>query len=56
MLVHVTEATGEKFIMLIDEWDALFREAKDDTQLQKEYIAFLRSLFKSCLTDIPSIA
>lgn len=51
-LVHITEATGEKFIMIIDEWDALFREAKDDTQLQKEYIIFLRSLFKSSWTDL----
>lgn len=37
-LVHVTEATGEKFIMIIDEWDALFRKAKDNVKLQKEYI------------------
>ena len=51
-LVHVAETTGEKFIMIIDEWDALFREAKEDVQLQKEYIVFLRSLFKSSWTDI----
>ena len=52
MLVHVTEVAGEKFIMIIDEWDALFREAKEDVQLQREYIVFLRSLFKSSWTDI----
>lgn len=51
-LVHITEATGEKFIMIIDEWDALFREAKDNVKLQKEYIDLLRSLFKSSWTDI----
>lgn len=51
-LVHITEATGEKFIMIIDEWDALFREAKDDVKLQREYIDFLRGLFKSSWTDI----
>lgn len=51
-LVHVTETTGEKFIMIIDEWDALFREAKDDVKIQREYIDFLRSLFKSSWTDI----
>lgn len=50
-LFHVTEATGNKFIMIIDEWDALFREAKDDAKLQKEYIDLLRSLFKSSWTD-----
>lgn len=52
MLFHITETTGNKFIMIIDEWDALFREAKDDTKLQKEYIDFLRGLFKSSWTDV----
>lgn len=51
-LVDITEATNEKFIMIIDEWDALFREAKEDTKIQKEYIDFLRGLFKSSWTDI----
>lgn len=51
-LIHITEATNEKFIMIIDEWDALFREAKEDTKIQKEYIDFLRGLFKSSWTDI----
>ena len=50
-LVNVADATGEKFIMVIDEWDALFREAKNDTKLQREYIDLLRSLFKSSWTD-----
>lgn len=52
MLFNVTEATGEKFIMIIDEWDALFREVRDDSGLQKEYIDLLRSLFKSSWTDV----
>lgn len=52
MLFNVTEATGNKFIMIIDEWDALFREEKENTRLQKEYIDLLRSLFKSSWTDI----
>lgn len=50
-LSSVAENTGNKFIIIIDEWDALFREAKNDTSLQKEYIQLLRSLFKSSLTD-----
>lgn len=52
MLFNITDSTGDKFIMIIDEWDALFREAKDDVVLQKEYIDLLRSLFKSTWTDI----
>lgn len=50
-LVCAAKAAGEKFIMIIDEWDALFREVKDDIKLQKEYITFLRGLFKSSWTD-----
>lgn len=52
MLFNVTAATGEKFIMVIDEWDALFREAQNDVELQKKYIYFLRGLFKSSWTDV----
>ena len=52
MLFNVTTVTNEKFIMVIDEWDALFREAQDAAELQKEYIDLLRSLFKSSWTDI----
>jgi hypothetical protein len=51
MLAGIADSTGNKFIFIIDEWDALFREAKDDEELQKEYIQLLRSLFKSSLTD-----
>lgn len=46
-LARVNEATGNKFIIIIDEWDALFREAKNDTAVQREYIQLLRGLFKS---------
>lgn len=37
-LLHVTEKTGEKFIIIIDEWDDVFREARENTKLQKEYV------------------
>jgi hypothetical protein len=50
-LAEINAKTGNQFIIIIDEWDALFREAKHDTELQKEYIQLLRSLFKSALTD-----
>ena len=46
-LVNIAEQTGEKFIVIIDEWDALFREARYDSALQEEYIQLLRSLFKN---------
>lgn len=47
MLYSITEATGNKFIFIIDEWDALFREAQNDLVLQESYIKFLRGLFKN---------
>lgn len=46
MIRTVYEATGERFYIIIDEWDALFREAKNDISIQKKYIDFLRELFK----------
>jgi hypothetical protein len=51
MLLGITQATGNKFIFIIDEWDALFREAKDDIEVQKEYIQFLRGMFKGSRTE-----
>ena len=49
-LMQVHTATGRKFFIIIDEWDALFREAKQNTEIQKEYIQLLRSLFKNNIT------
>ena len=50
-LMQVHAKTGNKFFVIIDEWDALFREAKDDIKLQKSYIQLLRSMFKSGQTS-----
>lgn len=47
MLYDIAEATGNKFIFIIDEWDALFRESKKDAFLQESYIRLLRGLFKN---------
>ncbi len=51
ILSEINRDTGNKFIVLIDEWDALFREASEDRDLQNEYIRLLRGLFKSSQTD-----
>lgn len=50
-LMQVNAKTGNKFFVIIDEWDALFREVKDDEKLQRDYIQFLRSIFKSVQTS-----
>lgn len=46
-LANAAEAAGNKFIMIIDEWDAPIREAKEHPDLQRKYLEFLRSLFKN---------
>ncbi|MBR1866246.1 MAG: AAA family ATPase [Lachnospiraceae bacterium] len=43
-MIHAAELTGNKFIMIIDEWDAPIRENPD---IHGEYLEFLRMLFKS---------
>ena len=34
--------TGQKFIIIIDEWDALIRDPAATSQVQDSYITFLR--------------
>ena len=36
-----------KFIFIMDEWDLIYREYRNDTQLQEDFINLLRGLFKS---------
>ena len=38
--------TGRSFVILIDEWDCLFREYKQDKEAQKKYLDFLRAWLK----------
>lgn len=45
-LADIYEETGNSFIIIIDEWDSLFREYKTDTSAQKKYLDFLRDWFK----------
>lgn len=51
VLMQIHANTGRKFFVIIDEWDALFREAKEKEELQKTYIQLLRSMFKSAQTS-----
>ncbi len=46
VLAKINAKTKEQFIIIIDEWDCLFREDKNNENLQKEYINLLRGLFK----------
>ena len=42
----VYQATKRPFIILIDEWDCIFREYKEDYVAQERYLDFLRDLLK----------
>ncbi len=46
VLNDVYEQKGTPFIFILDEWDCIFRENRDDTESQKIYLDFLRDLFK----------
>ena len=50
-LSDIFHATKRKFIIIIDEWDCVFREEKKNEQLQEVYISLLRSLFKGVLAE-----
>ena len=45
-LSRIKDRTGQKFIVIIDEWDVLIRDAATDNKAQDDYITFLRGLFK----------
>lgn len=42
----IRETNGQKFIIIIDEWDVLIRDESANTGVLDEYINFLRGLFK----------
>jgi hypothetical protein len=46
-LQAVCEYTKERFILIMDEWDLIYRDYRNDTKLQKSFIDLLTSLFKS---------
>lgn len=50
VLTKINNKYGVKFVIIIDEWDTMFREHKENETAQKEYITLLRGLFK----DAPS--
>ena len=46
VLDQINNMTGQKFIIIIDEWDALIRDEAQNTKVQEDYINLLRGLFK----------
>jgi len=46
VLGQIYAHTKKGFIFIIDEWDCVFRFAKERQEIQKAYLDFLRGLFK----------
>ena len=47
MLNDVHAATGTKFVIIIDEWDCIFRRDKNNEKATKAWVQCLRGMFKS---------
>ena len=45
-LIRIMEATGEQFVFIIDEWDAICREFNPGTEAMDRYVNWLRRMFK----------
>lgn len=45
-LSKVYSKTNDSFIIIIDEWDCIFREFKHNQEAQKQYLDYLRLLLK----------
>ena len=46
-LLYCAEKHNRKFVFIIDEWDAVIREAQNDPSAQKKYLDLLREWFKN---------
>ena len=49
---RAADASGDTFIFIIDEWDAILRECAQDPSLPNQtydYVGWLRSMFKDVL-------
>ncbi len=46
VLQQIYADTGEGFVFILDEWDCIFREKKNDIESQTKYLDFLRALLK----------
>ena len=46
-LLELVRRTGTKIVFVIDGWDSMIREAKDDDETQESYLNLLRGWFKN---------
>jgi hypothetical protein len=46
VLSKIYAKTNDKFIFIIDEWDSVLRQYKDDKDIQRKYLDYLSALLK----------
>ena len=46
-MLEYVRSTKTKFVFIIDEWDAVIREAKNNFEIQESYLNLLRGWFKN---------
>ncbi len=46
-LIRIHEATGDVFILIVDEWDAICREFPPASPAMDNYVGWMRRMFKS---------
>lgn len=46
LMTAISDSLGIPFVIMIDEWDCLFREYKADEDAQRKYLDFLRAWLK----------
>lgn len=51
VLAQINAVYGTEFVILIDEWDAVFRNFKNEEKLQREFIELLRGMFKGGVAE-----
>ncbi len=49
VMSRINASTGRKFVVIIDEWDVLIRDEGSNEKIQKDYIDFLRGMFKGIM-------
>lgn len=51
-LVRIAATTGRRFILVIDEWDAILREFGNGSTAKEQFVNMLRRMFKDVSSEI----
>ena len=51
ILMRISSYTGERFVFIIDEWDAICREFPESSPMMDKYVDWLRRMFKDSVAS-----